>query len=234
MVPLPPPSVAFFGAHPDDIEIFGLGLLLCLRQYGWTVDFVIATDGAAANGAADTELAATRREEAECAAARCGARLHMLGVADGGLAHDPRGPALVAERLSDIAPTLCLTHHPRDYHPDHRAISRLVTNQTPAHSALLFAEPLFGIGPMPDLVVDITAVFDAKIAALGEHASQDPDLLTRGVEIWNRFRALQLLSPGITRAEGFALPADTAARIDPTSVLPGAITVRRFRPTDEH
>jgi len=55
---------AFFGAHPDDVEIFALGTLLQLQSFGWDICWVIATDGSAANGERDPNLAAARRSEA--------------------------------------------------------------------------------------------------------------------------------------------------------------------------
>ena len=40
-------KILALGAHPDDIEIFMLGLLLCFKSRGDEIYMAIATDGAA-------------------------------------------------------------------------------------------------------------------------------------------------------------------------------------------
>jgi LmbE family N-acetylglucosaminyl deacetylase len=65
-----PPRILAFGAHPDDVEIYCLGLLLRLRAAGWEIGWAVATDGQAglpAGGEPDL-----RRDEARKAGARVG------------------------------------------------------------------------------------------------------------------------------------------------------------------
>ncbi len=223
-----PMSAAFFAAHPDDVELFGGGLLLALKDAGWDIHFVIATDGARADGEPDQDLARRRAREAADSAAQCGAHLHLLGFPDGALALQGRASREFAEVYSAIDPALCLTHHAADYHPDHREVCRLTCQTVGAGRALLLAEAIFGFGPMPDLIFDITETFSAKSAALACHRSQKPDQMIEGLKIWNRFRGMQLFSAEGTMGEAYCLPRDTVLRPSPLTVLPETVRFRQF------
>jgi LmbE family N-acetylglucosaminyl deacetylase len=80
-----------------------------------------------------------------------------------------------------------LTHHPKDYHPDHTSVSKLVTDAVyqvaiphfptdhPALTAvplLYFFDTVSGIGFEPEEYVDITEVIDLKKRMMMAHASQ--------------------------------------------------------------
>jgi N-acetylglucosamine malate deacetylase 1 len=214
------PAAWFIGAHPDDAEIYALGLLLQLQQAGWSIGWVIVTDGAAARGVTDLALAQQRLEEARQAAAACSAALRTLGLPDGTLggATDPR-PTL-APCLSALGADLLITHHPNDYHADHRAVSQAVAGCLTPGQSLLYAEPMLGMGPLPDVWIDITTVFDAKLAALAYHASQTPEQFGRHLTTWAEFRALQIRKPGVTRAEAFSVARDHAFQKSPVGLLP--------------
>jgi LmbE family N-acetylglucosaminyl deacetylase len=130
-----PPIVAVF-AHPDDERVVG-PLLSRLAREGRETHLVVATDGAAgvrdfARIPAGAELAAARAKEARCAAERLGARLHLLGLPDGGLASFAalgRLRAAVAAVLDSVRPAAILTFGPEGGtgHPDHRLVGNVVT-----------------------------------------------------------------------------------------------------------
>jgi LmbE family N-acetylglucosaminyl deacetylase len=217
--------VVFFGAHPDDCEGFAGGLAQALIARGWRATFVVATDGSLSGGPpANPELAATRREEAARAAQVIGAELEMLGFADGYLSLAEGAAQAVTEALERLRPRLVVTHHERDYHRDHREISRLVRARIGPLQRMLFMEPLFGIAAQPDILLDITPYWPGKAAALAEHRTQNPDLMISQFAKWNAFRAVQFASRTADYAEGYCFPPDPMA--NPLPILQEAGRLR--------
>ncbi len=187
------------GAHPDDIDIFFFGTLAAARATGAVIGCLIATDGAAGGTAPGPELARQRHAEATEAAAGLGVTPIFLDRPDGGLAGDGEAAALLEAEIARFAPDLVITHAPEDYHPDHRALSRLVLDAARFRAPVLFADTLMGTGFQPTIYVDIAAHFDAKRTAIRAHHSQRPERFVGACETWNRFRALQCNAP-----EGYA------------------------------
>jgi len=220
--------VVCFGAHPDDCEIFAGGLMRAFVESGSAVTFVIATDGALSNGPPpDPELARTRAGEAKAAAAHIGAAVDMLGFPDGGLSLAQGTAEAVEAALTRHRPDLVVTHHPEDYHRDHREISRLVRSRVSPVQRFLYMEPLYGVGAQPNLLVDITPHVEAKHAAIVEHRTQhgEDDILPK-VKIWNAFRAVQMVGRSIAHAEGFVVPPDIYG--DPLKPIMDVVRVRRI------
>jgi LmbE family N-acetylglucosaminyl deacetylase len=129
------PVVAIF-AHPDDERVVA-PLLARVAREGRETHLVIATDGAKgirdfAGIPAGAELAAARAKEASCAATRLGAKLHLLGLPDAGLASfDALGKlraALVA-LIDSVKPAAIISFGPEGGtgHPDHRLVGDVVT-----------------------------------------------------------------------------------------------------------
>jgi LmbE family N-acetylglucosaminyl deacetylase len=113
------PSILAFGAHPDDVEIYCLGLLLRLKSLGWRVGWVVATAGQAGlspAGEPDERLA-----EMRLAGESVGITPTCLSLNDGELTDTPFSQAAVRAAMASFTPDLVITHHPDDYHPDHRA-----------------------------------------------------------------------------------------------------------------
>jgi LmbE family N-acetylglucosaminyl deacetylase len=127
--------IAIF-AHPDDERVVA-PLLARVARDGRETHLVIATDGSKgvrdfAGIPAGAELAAARAKEANCAAARLGAKLHLLGLPDGGLASfDALGKlrsALIA-LIDSVKPAAIISFGPEGGtgHPDHRLVGNVVT-----------------------------------------------------------------------------------------------------------
>lgn len=219
--------IVCFGAHPDDCEIFAGGLMRAFVTYGARVTFVVATDGALSNGPpSDPALAATRTAEAQAAAAHIGAEIEMLGFPDGGLSLAADAMAAVDDAISRHRPDLVVTHHERDYHRDHREISRLVRSRIAPVQRFLYMEPLYGAGVLPDTLIDITPHVAAKRAAILEHRTQRAanEILPQ-VTTWNAFRAVQMARRGVDHAEGYVIPPDVFG--DPSGLLAKVAKVRR-------
>ena len=58
-------KVLALGAHPDDIEIFMLGILLCYKKKKDQIFLAVATDGAAGNVLGIKDLANVRKLETQ-------------------------------------------------------------------------------------------------------------------------------------------------------------------------
>lgn len=121
--------VVVVAAHPDD-ETLGVGGLLAGIPTAVTIDVVVATDGNASHPDSSThtaaDLARIRRRETEHAVGLLAphARLHLLGMPDGGLtgAQDELTAALV--RLMRPGESVLLAPYRHDGHPDHEAAAR--------------------------------------------------------------------------------------------------------------
>lgn len=122
------------GAHPDDETLGAGGLLRLARAAGARVDLVVATDGEAAFGTPDAELARTRRRELRAALVELGLGdtvVHRLALPDSGLAeHEDELTELLGPLLRDA--DLCLAPWVGDPHPDHAAVGRATLHAAPA------------------------------------------------------------------------------------------------------
>jgi LmbE family N-acetylglucosaminyl deacetylase len=177
------------GAHPDDLELQCGGTLVRYAQAGHRVWMCTVTDGSKGSfvhGAA--ELAAIRAEEALQAASIAGAEWIGLGVPDGEVfASDPAQRRAVVDVIRVTKPDVVITHFPDDYQADHNEVSRLVfdaahmaslpgwESEHPHHDvafSIFFMDTLAGLGFQPTEYVDVSDVFDRKIAMLRAHQSQ--------------------------------------------------------------
>jgi len=192
-------------AHPDDAETMAGGTLLKWAKEGHAITMCLITDGD--KGTSDPDdtpqaVVARRRAEQERAAARLKATVITLGYEDGvlqptlGLRRDlvrvmrqVRPHVVVAND-----PTVWFRHGQYINHPDHRAAGQAAIEALyPAvKKASIFPELLaeghqphvveeVWLGPTdaPDIFVDISDVFDEKIALICDHASQFPPEATR-------------------------------------------------------
>ena len=195
-------KILAIGAHPDDIEIFVYGTLAACAARGDEVRIAVATDGAAGGSGPAAELAQRRANETTKGLAKLG-RPNFLGFPDGQLASQPDAGKVIADLVSDFHPDAVITHAPEDYHPDHRALSRLVEDAAGFICPLFFADTLMGVGFVPEFYVDITSYHAEKQAAIMAHDSQHPKRLAAAAALQNRFRAGQCNAPDGHYAETF-------------------------------
>lgn len=189
-------NILAVGAHGDDLELFCAGTLALCAERGDTVTMCVVTDGRGRPKGELETIIAIRKAEAEASAAVIGARSVWMGIPDGNLWFDEPTRHKFIEVIREAKPDLVITHPPEDYHPDHKATSHLVMDaaqvartanypsQYPPHRVIMpvaFMEAERGIDFLPEDYVDITSVWDKKLAMLSQHKSQlmsgayDPD-----------------------------------------------------------
>jgi N-acetylglucosamine malate deacetylase 1 len=171
------------GAHPDDVELSCGGWLAAAAERGQRVGVVDLTRGElATNGTPEV-----RAREAAAAAEVLGLSVRDgLALPDGGLrADDAEQLAAVVGAIRRHRPALVVAPLPEDRHPDHVATGLLV-QRAAFFSGLRNYRPDLGGAwrpgrlltypqrqeTQPDLVVDVSAVYARKLAAVQCHASQ--------------------------------------------------------------
>lgn len=213
-------------AHPDDVDFGAAGTVATWTAAGIHVTYCLCTDGDA--GGFDPEvpreaIAGIRQAEQRAAAATVGAKdVVFLGYPDGQLTPSFELRRDISRVIRQVRPQRVLIQSPEiswdrlpASHPDHRAAGEAAlcavypdARNPFTHTSLLEQEgldawtvhDLWVMGtPEPNHWVDITDVFDRKLAALRSHHSQTShmedleDLLTG----WGTHQAEQGgLAPG--------------------------------------
>ena len=170
-----------FGPHPDDLEI-GLGGTIAKHvARGHRVGLCDLTRGElGTNGTPDDRLA-----ESEAARAVLGASWREnLRLPDGDIGSDPSHVRAVVELIRRARPkTIAVPYH-RDRHPDHVAASRLLTRAAFLSGLTRYAAAgekwradwllyyFINDSARPSFVVDVSAQYETKRAALACHRSQ--------------------------------------------------------------
>ena len=175
-------------AHPDDAEISVGGILLLAKAAGLSTGVLDLTAG-------ERGTRGSRRERAkEAAAASAILELDFRGnldLGDARLVDDVASREALASELARLAPTTVIGHvhsglaHriPLDRHPDHVAAGDLtraatflsgvakVTGEPAARATRLLSFPSHELAE-PDLVVDISSVWERKLEAVRCYVSQ--------------------------------------------------------------
>ncbi len=170
-------------AHPDDAELLCGGTLARAADQGHRTGIVDLTRGElGSRGTAEL-----RAKEAVAAAKVLGVAERVnAGLPDGHLANTDAARRIVVEHIRRLRPGVVLLQYITSRHPDHRVASELVRDACflsglknyPADGqpfrpaklchALSFREDAV----KPSFVVDISAQFDRKLAAIACFASQ--------------------------------------------------------------
>jgi N-acetylglucosamine malate deacetylase 1 len=172
----------FFGAHPDDVELTSGGLAALLAGHGHAVGIVDLTRGEAGSRGTPEE----RARECDAAAKTLGVAMRTtLGLPDLGLhAQDRAQLRSVVACLREHRPRLVVAPERHDAHPDHVEASRLVARACYLAGLARFDSPgermrpqrlmfaLYRAALPPHLVVDVTPVWERRMNALRNHASQ--------------------------------------------------------------
>jgi LmbE family N-acetylglucosaminyl deacetylase len=218
-------------AHPDDIDFGVAGSVATWTDRGIEVQYCLVTDGDA--GGSDpsvsrVEMAEIRRSEQTAAAKIVGVTdLHFLGFPDGRVEADLELRHAISKVIRIVRPQRVVAMSPvRNFdrifasHPDHLATGEATLSAVYPDSRNPFAFPdlvdngfepwsvdevLLTVHGESDRFVDITDVFERKLAALMCHESQhdDPERLEVLLREWGRAIAAEARLPEGRIAEGF-------------------------------
>lgn len=183
-------NVVVIGAHPDDCDLDVGGTAIQFAKLGHNVLFVSVTNGDAGHqekgGGA---LAKIRMAEAQEAGKRFGVTYKVLDHHDGELMPTLDIRLQLIRLIRQWNADVVIGPRPNDYHPDHRntgiliqdaAYMVIVPNVAPdtpplkKNPVFLYTEDHFQKPTPfePDIVVDITDVYQQKVYALAAHVSQ--------------------------------------------------------------
>ena len=174
-------DVLIFGAHPDDVDWGAGGTLWNLQAAGNSFGIVDLTRGEMGSRGTAEE----RDKEAEDAATWVGARFRQnLGLPDCGVIDSVENRKKIASVIRRWRPKLVLAPYWKDRHPDHAATGHLIRNASiycalkklndpnPPHKPSAYLHYLLHHFTHPDIVVDISDVYQSKLELLRKHVSQ--------------------------------------------------------------
>lgn len=193
-------------AHPDDAEIWCGGTLILHAARGDNVRIC------SLSYTEDSQ----RGLEAKTSAERLGCKVDCLGMEDTKIRDTEDKVARLSRHIKSFQPDTIITHWYDDMHPDHEATFRIVRR---AHLQCFFVKPAEDIQPFPrifccdslgsvglhgpfkpDRYVDVTDIWDRKIAAINAHQSQPLSFFLERID-------MQCLAhgkdSGVRRSEGF-------------------------------
>ena len=185
-----PIRIIMIGAHPDDCDSGGGGTAILFASMGYAVKFVSVTNGDAGHQSeGGGALAKRRMAESKEAGKRFGVEYDVLDNHDGELTPTLDVRLQIIRKIREWNADVVIAPRPNDYHPDHRYTGVLVQDaaymvavpnvapDTPPLKKnpvfLYFQDNFQRPNPFrPDVVVDITYVFDKKVYAMTAHQSQ--------------------------------------------------------------
>ncbi len=185
-------------AHPDDLETICGGTILKLTQRGvkvFSVNCTLGDIGTQQPESTRSALATTRLTETEAAARILGLeQTYNLGHHDGELVANLELRAQIARLYRITQADTLWTFDPfwtGQIHPDHRAagqaaLDAYMPSKMPLYRPEQLNEPgaclgclervfFFATARDPEIVVDVTGLYDTKLAACMAHRSQFPN-----------------------------------------------------------
>ncbi len=167
--------------HPDDAELGVGGTIAAHTSKGYRVGICDVTEGEmGTNGTPET-----RKQESKRAAEILGVEVRdNLQIPDGFIRPTEENLAKTVELLRKYRPNTVITINSDDDHPDHIYTSKLVSEAAhlaglakyPAQGERFRPENLFYFAASrpknPDIVVDITEVYEQKMNSILAHRSQ--------------------------------------------------------------
>lgn len=185
-------DILAFGVHPDDVELSCAGTLMMELAHGKQVGIIDLTRGEL--GTRGTPH--TRKEEAAEAARIMGISIREnLGMRDGFFLNDEAHQLQVIQKIRQYRPEIVLCNAVADRHPDHGRSAALVRDSCFLAGLRKIHTEWEGVPQdawrpkyvfhyiqdrylNPDFVVDISPVFERKVAAIRAYGTQfyNPEL----------------------------------------------------------
>jgi N-acetylglucosamine malate deacetylase 1 len=178
-----PVDILAIAAHRDDVELTCAGTLLKAVDAGYRVGILDLTEGETGTRGS----ASLRAQEAEKAAEVLGvAERRNAGLPDAHLENAEASRRVVVEQIRHFAPRVVILPFPIGRHPDHRVASELgrdacylaglqrydASGASHRPQKLLYALSYREDPVKPTFVVDISAQFERKLAAIKCYESQ--------------------------------------------------------------
>lgn len=188
--------VVIIFAHPDDEGFGSAGTIIQYREQNIPVTYVCGTLGEMGRNMGSPTFANRetlphiRKKELEDACAYLDIDFRLLGYRDKTIEFEDRQQVAthIKEVLDELKPTRVITHYPPyAVHPDHNALGYAVIEAVGMYEASerpeLWASAISAnyeetLGK-PDVINDVTSIFDQKLAAIMEHKSQAQGMLER-------------------------------------------------------
>ena len=169
------------GAHPDDVEVHLGGIMAKAAKRGLNVAILDLTVGDLGTRGTP-EL---RRKEALEAAKILGVKRHFLGLPDARFTEGEVERIALMEIFRKLRPLAVILPSLEDHHPDHRRTHRLCREAIyysglknyPCHGEPWRPPSIAWVGGVnpgtpPDLVIDVTEVWQQRMAAFDAFDSQ--------------------------------------------------------------
>jgi bacillithiol biosynthesis deacetylase BshB1 len=178
-----PVDILAIAAHRDDVELTCAGTLIKAVDAGYRAGILDLTAGEMGTRGS----ASVRADEADRAARTLGVtERRNAGLADAHLQNSDEARRAIVEQIRHFAPRVVILPFPVGRHPDHRIASELgrdacylaglarydAGGAPHRPSKLLYALSYREDPVKPTFVVDISAQFDRKLAAIRCYASQ--------------------------------------------------------------
>ncbi len=178
-------DILALGAHPDDVEVHVGGILALASDRGLKAGILDLTSGdLGTRGTSET-----RRTEAQVAARILGVSRFVLDFPDGRFTEEEAYRTRLMAEIRLLRPRVMVLPDPGDRHPDHRRAHRLAQEAAyysglknyPCPGAPWRPAALAWVGGenpgQPDLLVDVSSVWERRMAAFdafGSQFAQDP------------------------------------------------------------
>jgi bacillithiol biosynthesis deacetylase BshB1 len=178
-----PVDLLAIAAHRDDVELTCAGTLIRAADQGYRTGILDLTAGeSGTRGSADLRA----REAAQAATIMGVAERRNAGLPDAGLQNTEEMRRVLVEQIRHFAPRVVILPFPVGRHPDHRIASELgrdacflaglarypASGEAHRPHKILYALAYREDPVKPTLVVDISAQFERKMAAIRCYASQ--------------------------------------------------------------
>jgi len=178
-----PVDILAIAAHRDDVELTCAGALLRATDAGYRTGILDLTEGETGTRGS----AAQRAEEAERATRILGvSERRNVGLPDAHLQNTDETRRSIVKQIRHFAPRVVILPFPVGRHPDHRiaselgrdacylaGLARYDADEAPHRPQKLLYALSYREDPIkPTFVVDITAQFARKLAAIKCYASQ--------------------------------------------------------------
>ena len=179
-------DILAFGAHPDDVELSCSGLLLVEKANGKKIGVIDLTEGELGSRGS----VSSRYEEAASASKILGLDVREnLKLEDGFFKNDKESQIKIITAIRKYQPEIVLCNAKEDRHPDHGRAAQLVSDacflsgliKIETHSDQVKQNawrPKYVFNYIqdrhlePDFIIDISPVFEQKIASIKAYKTQ--------------------------------------------------------------